>query len=323
MRFRCEAPLPTAAAPRPVPARLLYPAPDEVLLAGVTLPSEATHRIVLAAGYPLITHLPERDRVISAELGRVGYWEYPESMLLLALAREGMTCLDVGANVGYYSVLLAHAVGRSGRVVAFEPEPDNFRVLLANLLLRRALAPGLSSFRAYRCAVADAVGEADLNVFGDNLGFHSLVHAAGARLRTTVQATTIDRLRGLDGGGAALLGERIGLIKADIQGGELRLLRGATRVLRADRPLLCLELEPYIAGDRACLDLVEGLAAAGYGQFRVFHSNATDPAGSLRELARVLTGPEVAGLIAARQVGPYGTIFAVPDARGGWRAGPG
>src|SRR5579859_6266046 len=55
-----------------------------------------------------------------------GNWEPEVSSIVRASAREGMTVLDVGGHIGYYTLLLAKCVGKSGRVFSFEPSPENF-----------------------------------------------------------------------------------------------------------------------------------------------------------------------------------------------------
>src|SRR5919199_5361377 len=62
-----------------------------------------------------------------------GGFERPELERARALARPGTTAIDVGANVGVYSVVLARAVGPTGRVLAFEPAPENARRLAENV----------------------------------------------------------------------------------------------------------------------------------------------------------------------------------------------
>src|SRR4051794_34975198 len=73
------------------------------------------------------------DEVITANLVKWGVWEAAETRFLSALLSEGDTFVDVGANVGYFSVLAARRIGAGGTVVAVEPEPRNLELLRANL----------------------------------------------------------------------------------------------------------------------------------------------------------------------------------------------
>ena len=74
----------------------------------------------------------QRDKVISERLRREGVWEPYETHLVLNLLEPGGVFVDVGANLGYFSILAAACVGERGRVYAFEPDPDNFALLQAN-----------------------------------------------------------------------------------------------------------------------------------------------------------------------------------------------
>jgi FkbM family methyltransferase len=311
MKLRCEVAIPVGSRQIRVLVKLRQPDPDvlQILPAGA---GEATHQIIDANGLPLITHLPEADPVVSGEIQRAGYWEFAESMALLSLVRPGMTFVDAGANLGYYSVLLAQSLQPSGQIYAFEPEPRNHLVASANALLTRQVAPQTAPTEVFATALTDQVGTARLNLFGQNLGFHSLVYgsreAAGF---SVVPTTTLDTLR-WSGDGPAPVGRRVDLIKADVQGSELPLLRGAERTVAEDRPILCLEFEPYLAGPEPCVALVEWLQARRYPWFRVFHSNVRDAYPALVEFTRLLTAPEVLEQVQRKLVGPYGTLLAFP-----------
>lgn len=73
------------------------------------------------------------DRVIGRALRRDGVWELAETRFLLATLLPGQTFVDVGAHLGYFSVLAARRVGPTGSVIAVEPEPRNLRLLRQNL----------------------------------------------------------------------------------------------------------------------------------------------------------------------------------------------
>ena len=94
-----------------------------------------------------------------------GNYEVDETRFCEGWLRQGDTAVDVGANIGLYALLFAKVVGQSGRVVAFEPDPDNHDRLVSNV--------GLNGFRnvtAEQLAVFDAPGELILNRFRPGLG---------------------------------------------------------------------------------------------------------------------------------------------------------
>ena len=80
---------------------------------------------------PLLVH--RGDEVITQNLLRWGWWEAAETRFLRAILRPGHKFVDVGANVGYFSVLAATSVGADGAVIAVEPESRNVALLRKNL----------------------------------------------------------------------------------------------------------------------------------------------------------------------------------------------
>jgi FkbM family methyltransferase len=88
-----------------------------------------------AKGHPFLVDL--RDTVVSQAILYDGGWEPEKSELFAALIRTGDRVIDVGSNIGYYSVMFGHVVGDSGRVVGIEPDPDNARIARENVRLNR------------------------------------------------------------------------------------------------------------------------------------------------------------------------------------------
>jgi FkbM family methyltransferase len=315
MRLRCEVAIPGGLRQGRLPIKLGQPDPDVVEILPVGDFGNATHQIIDACGLPLITHLPDADTMVSGDIQKAGYWEFAESMALLSLVQPGMTVVDAGANIGYYSALLSQALQPSGQVYAFEPEPRNHLVSTANVLLTRKLSPQAAPAEVFLTALTDQIGNARLNLYGGNLGMHSLVYGnGGAAGSSVVPTTTLDALR-WGSASATGLPRRIDVIKADVQGSELALLRGAERTIERDRPVLCLECEPYLTGAAACSALVEWLQDHRYPWFRVFHSNVRDPYQALAEWARLLSAAEVLEQIRHNQIGPYGSLMAYPGPR--------
>jgi FkbM family methyltransferase len=262
-------------------------------------------------GSPLITHVSEQDIVISSQLAQEGYWEFTESMVLLSLIRPGMTVLDVGANLGYYSMLLARSLGSEGELQAFEPEPRNFFLLLANTLLLQKYETTCPRIQLYRKALANHLGTQALQLHPSNFGFHQLTTETNPQSQTTpVETTTIDHLRQ-----SGQLTRKIDLIKADIQGHELEMVHGAEKTIMSDHPILALELEPYISGEPKCLELLSWLNDYGYSHFRLFHSDSKHPPKPLIEMVCLLSVKNVIKELKNKRIRAYGTIVAFPCER--------
>jgi FkbM family methyltransferase len=147
---------------------------------------------------------------------------------LQAYVSKGACVIDVGANVGFFTLRFAHWVGPQGRVIAIEPEDVNFVELT-----RRISAKNLSNRIAAHHAAADRTkGEARLVVNKDHPGDHQLGDDG-----IPVHTVTLDGLVASEGRAPAL-------IKIDVQGAEMRVLAGAETVLKLHRPVLFIEVDP-------------------------------------------------------------------------------
>jgi FkbM family methyltransferase len=177
----------------------------------------------------------ERDRYLSRRIREEGIWEPFETSIVLASLAPGAVFVDVGANIGYFSVLAADRVGDSGRVFAFEPDPDNFSLLQSNLALNgvtRRVSPVCA-------ALSDGDGEGRLYLSEDNLGDHQIYPTDDDR--ASVRTTLIDGSRYL---GTRL--DRLDLLKVDTQGSEFRVMTGLLPLLTrlSSPPRLLIELTP-------------------------------------------------------------------------------
>ncbi len=221
----------------------------------------------------------QRDRVISHRLREEGIWEPYETHLLLNFLDRGEVFVDVGANLGYFSVLAASCVGEEGRVYAFEPDPDNFALLLAN-----SKDNGLDQrICAVQAALAERDGPGKLYVSEDNLGDHQVFDVDGRR--DTREIRTLN-------GGAFLSAEgvsRIALLKVDTQGSEFSVMNGLLGFLEtlSRPPRILIELTPLSlrqagASGRA---LIERLAMLGQPFWIVDHIEHRLVASSEGELA--------------------------------------
>jgi FkbM family methyltransferase len=161
------------------------------------------------------------------------YADRAERQLLRKILSKGAVVVDVGANIGIYSEFLSHCIGPTGLVHSFEPSPDNFKRLAA-------ATRDLSNVRLTQALVGERSGERKLYV-SDKLNVdHRAYNASGdSRRAVPTQMVALDDY--------FKPGQRVHLIKMDIQGYELHALRGAQRVLR-ENPDINLLLEFWPAG---------------------------------------------------------------------------
>jgi FkbM family methyltransferase len=153
----------------------------------------------------------------------LGFYEYEKQKLISREVRPRSVFWDVGANVGFYSLLASKLVG-SGKVFAFEPAPRNLAYLREHLALNR-----VANVQVLGLAVSDKNGSSNFET--EETGF--MGHLAGEG-DITVPTATLDSL--VDDG-AVLPPD---YVKMDIEGAELMALRGAHQTFQRFRPVLFL-----------------------------------------------------------------------------------
>lgn len=165
-----------------------------------------------------------RDIGISSHLMLDGFWEMWVTEAMLRTVRRGSTVIDVGANLGYYTLLLADLTGAEGRVLAFEPNPE-----LAERTRRSVEMNGYAPFTAvHHCALGSEEGHVAMEVMAHQPG-GGRVHA----LDGTIGPDAVP-LRRLDSFPDALNAE---FIKIDVEGFEQQVWRGMTGILAGGQPL--------------------------------------------------------------------------------------
>jgi FkbM family methyltransferase len=165
------------------------------------------------------------------------------------LAQPGMTFYDVGANVGFYCVIVASLTGPGGRVVAFEPLADNARWIEHNAALN-----GFAHVEARREALGNDDGEARFFISADTqLG---KLTSAGAPPPHPAGKVNV-KLRRMDSLVAEGAIPTPNLIKIDVEGGEVEVLSGARHTLRRYRPTLIIDLHGTNASVAAILEELE------------------------------------------------------------------
>jgi len=192
--------------------------------------------------------------------------------------------IDVGANIGYFTLPFARRVGPQGRVIALEPEAVNFTRLSARLdkagLAGRALL--------FEAAAAERSGRERLAINPAHPGDHKLADETAAH-SVEIDAHALDEL--ID----AHPGPPVSLIKIDVQGAELRVVLGARDLIARDRPALLVEIDPAIAGSAgdAASELLAMLGDLGYA----FHPWGRRGAGAPQPPEAILAAAKAAGYL--------------------------
>jgi len=204
-------------APEFIYVSLLRPKPLKALANAVLsamIPETAT------VGDGSIIALNKKDAVVSGAL-MFGVYEKFETELIRKKLGPGMTVIDIGANIGYYTAIAAQAVGPAGRVIAFEPDPENFAYLEKTVVLNK-----LTNVTCYQVAIADSVGAGHLFLSPENNKGDQRIYASPEKRESIgIQLTTLDAfIQGHDV-------PRVDFIKMDIQGAEGLALAGMKKTI--------------------------------------------------------------------------------------------
>jgi FkbM family methyltransferase len=233
--------------------------------------------------------VPNFDRWLYVKLQALDLMGRDERSFLSRHVRPGMTVVDIGANIGVYSIFLADLVGDRGRVYAFEPDPALFEAAVTNARLN-----GKDELIIlHNLALGSRTGKATLHRSTYNSGDNRLSPSAAHK-----ESVPVHIVRGDD----ALDGAKIDLIKMDVQGWESEVLRGLEQTLRTN-PALTVYFEYWPEGLRRAGETlsspVEILRQSG---FSVFVPGEHDPLSSQRvqTLANVYSGKRFVNLVAKR-----------------------
>ncbi|UCD75577.1 MAG: FkbM family methyltransferase [Phycisphaerales bacterium] len=192
-----------------------------------------------------------------------GYWEPDLTDYIRNHLREGDTFVDVGANVGYFSLLASPIVGKSGGVVAIEASPRINRMLEENI--RRSDA---GNVRATNIAAAAEAGTLDVYSGPDhNIGLTTTVKGRGLPVEQSIEALPL---------GEILTDQEVArakLVKIDVEGGEGEVLAGLTSFLQRcpEDVEILVELSPkwWDNPDRLPVDVLKPMVEAGFNIYEM------------------------------------------------------
>lgn len=214
------------------------------------------------AGFPIL--IDTRDRYGAFKLWRTGVYEAPETAFFVRFARPGMRVIDVGANIGYFSVLLGRAVGSGGKVVSLEPSAATAAICRSNLE-RNGLGDVVELLEV---AAGIESSAATLYVDRDHASNNALYdhRLAGSKPREAQRVDVVPLDDVASGMGP------IDLLKIDVEGAEVSAVRGARETLGASPSIVvCCEVAPRwlrAAGHRP-EELLDEFAAYGFDAYEL------------------------------------------------------
>lgn len=214
-----------------------------------------TFKLYLSTREPVSTSPLTRDLLIDR------LWEPLVTKLISQLLRPGDVVLDIGANIGYYSVLAGKIVGKRGRVFAFEPDPYTYGKLCQNVRINRLQ----DVVKPLEKAVGERTSRSRLFLSGADSGDHRLFDSGEHRGSVEVACVRLDEYA-MD---IPQLREQLALVKMDVQGFEVAAYRGMRELLTHSSPALITEYEPctLAAAGSSATAYVELLRSYGYHSF--------------------------------------------------------
>ncbi len=167
------------------------------------------------------------DRILALYLWKLSALENFEIKLMEKIIKKGMIVFDIGANIGYHTLIFANLVGKNGKVYAFEPDPSNYRLLVKNIKVN-----GYKNVVAVQKAISNESETLDFYLSQEHRGDHRLYDTGDGRKAIKVEATTIDKFT------KGKINPNIA--KIDIQGAEFLAMQGMIGVIKRNKGLIIL-----------------------------------------------------------------------------------
>lgn len=204
--------------------------------------------------------LNKKDPAISGAI-TLGVYEKNESRFFREKVKEGMVVIDIGANVGYYTVMFAKLVGPFGRVISFEPGPENFYFLKKTIKINK-----FNNVEPYDFALSNKTGRGKLFLCESNKGDHRIYNPDNTRESIDISITTLDNFL------AEKKVENVDLIKMDIQGAEGMALNGMKDTLTQNKKIsLIIEFWPQglLKSGTEPISLLNEIRGLGFKIFKI------------------------------------------------------
>lgn len=201
--------------------------------------------------------LPNDPIGTSSELLIFNSHEPVSTKIISSKLKKGMTCLDIGANIGYYVLLESKCIGSQGKIIAIEPSPINFECLKKNLT-----SLNIENVQAYNIAAGEKDGITNFLIY-EGAGNSCMVIPNGEKPKWPGDIITVP-IRRID----SFLEEegitKIDFLRMDVEGYEKRIIEGLKDTIQKSKPIIYLELHQYIVGQDNTAKMLQELKNEGY-----------------------------------------------------------
>lgn len=174
----------------------------------------------------------EDDKYVGQRVALDKYEPYLTD-LMLSKINIGDVVVDIGANIGYDTVLFADKVGKSGKVIAIEPDPTNFEILQKNIKENK-----LFNVVPVQAALGDVNKKMKIYESEENFGDHRMWEEKGRNSKDVFCRRLDDLLKELEY-------EKINFIKMDVQGFEEKVIAGGEKIIEKYKPTIFFEYWPW------------------------------------------------------------------------------
>jgi len=164
----------------------------------------------------------------SLQISTYGFYEEFETELVKKIIQKNYIVLDIGANIGYYTLLFAKLVGDNGKVFAFEPEPNNFALLKKNTEIN-----GYRNVALIQKAISNRTGKTKLYVNERNAGGHTIYNSYNSCQMVDVDVTKLDDY--LDTSITT-----VNFAKIDVEGSEFGVIEGMKNLLQKTKDFIIM-----------------------------------------------------------------------------------
>jgi len=196
------------------------------------------------------------DTGISSELLIYGNHEPITTGIILEEISEGMVCIDIGSNIGYYALLESMKIGKNGTVWAIEPSPENFPTLVYNTKLQVN-----QNIHTFNFAIGDKNSEIEFLI--SKKSNWSKVKDKNDLVRTEDKIIKVP-VKTLDSFVKDNEIEKIDLLRMDVEGYENNIIDGATKTLIKFKPKIMIEIHKMILGKIGTRKILEKLSKINY-----------------------------------------------------------
>ncbi|QMU53928.1 MAG: FkbM family methyltransferase [Nitrosopumilus sp.] len=235
--------------------------------------------------------LDPEDQIISRYLAIKKIWEPEETDFFNKSICEGMTVIDIGANIGYFTLLFSNLVGNSGKVIAFEPNPRSFKILnkntQSNIIKNVTLFPNaLGKFNHSTKLFLSKIN------FGDNRISKKLIETTDLeRKAIDVDVITLDDV---------LQNMSVDFLKIDAQGSEMNILQGAKNIIKKNEQIkMVIEFWPIglMAHDCQPIDFLTELKSL---KFNIYDFSDIKNEITIEQLCNKYTGKSYTNLFCVK-----------------------